>query len=324
MLHWRRWFLYFFFLLWTVALVALLVFGPGMTADQPAPPWKFLGIGYLMSLVQRFTPGALSDAIGTLRALPFWTLSMAAALAFLGWRRHSLVGQIRELRRAAWNKKTRAKLFARKGWSPTDGAFVALDAADGWRGVKDHEKTVGARLVVAVVIALIGFWIYSWVASGVMFPGDFVVSPITIEYRPIEPVDAFPFATNNPALAIGPVMERGERYSISVQASGWADGRMKATPLGLDSDRSEPTRFLFGYRDWRRPAFALLGTMGSENGETFVIGYEYETGVLPNDTRLFVFVNDRICYWCPWAGAWYYYDDNKGTATITIERLPRE
>ncbi len=157
-----------------------------------------------------------------------------------------------------------------------------------------------------------------------MFPGDFVVSPITIEYRPIEPVDAFPFATNNPALAIGPVLERGERYSISVQASGWADGRMKATPLGLDSDRSEPTRFLFGYRDWRRPAFALLGTMGSENGETFVIGYEYETGVLPNDTRLFVFVNDRICYWCPWAGAWYYYDDNKGTATITIERLPRE
>ena len=326
MLHWRRWVLYFVFLLWTAAVVGLLILGPTAIAGQPAPPWKLLGIGYVMSLLQRLLPGGVSEAVGTLRGLPFWTLSLAAGLAFLGWRRHSLVGQMRELQRAAWNKAFRDRLAERKWLAPSEFGFKLLEKIDRRRAAKEHEKLIAARAVALAVFGLLVFWLYSWAASGVMLPSDFITSAPEIGYPAMDSGDDFSFDTRNPALAIGPVWQRGERYSISVASSGdWADGAADTTPNGIEGggDWFEKAMLrLLAYRDPRQNVFALLGAVGSENGDTFVIGQGCVSGELSDDTRLFVFVNDRTCYWCAWGGAWSYYADNKGTALITIEPVP--
>ncbi len=41
---------------------------------------------------------------------------------------------------------------------------------------------------------------------------------------------------------------------------------------------------------------------------------------LDRDTRLYLFVNDVTCYLCP-QGRWFFYENNHGTATITILRV---
>lgn len=323
MLHWRRRFLYFLFVLWTVALLALLAVGPQMIAGNPAPPWRILGIGYLMSVVQRFTPGVVSDAIGTLRGLPFWTLTMAAILAFFAWRRHSLVGQISQLRRAAWNEAAREKLFDRKGWRPTDRFIKLVEKVDAWRNAKEHEKVFASWAVVVLTAGVFGFWAYSWFWTGVVLPGDLVADAVTVQHGAMPDFGSFELEASDPALAIGPVWQRGQQYRISVQLEGdWGDGDGSATATGRNDEPAPWAKFLMGYRDWRQPAFALLGSIGSENGQTFLIGDGCVSKVLSRDTRLFVFVNDRVCYWCPSSsGAWEHYDDNNGRATIRIERV---
>jgi len=174
------------------------------------------------------------------------------------------------------------------------------------------------------VVGVFGYWMYNWFMTGVLLPGDLVANPVTIQHGPIGNSEVFEFEPKNPSLAIGPVLERGERYRVSVTAYDWTDAGAPMTPAGDPNGPSKLQRFFMGYRDWRVDHFTLLASIGSENGQTYAIGDGYETRVLPKDTRFYVFVNERVCYWCPMGGAWAHYADNGGRATIRVERLPRE
>jgi hypothetical protein len=140
-------------------------------------------------------------------------------------------------------------------------------------------------------------------------------------------------------LATGIAFERGARYSINIiRSEDWADGdftspvdghEMSELPTWTDRFKSFamlPLRRVF-LREWFRP-IARIGQYGND---------EYFLDPPPDDTaqtitkellsaftarrsgELFLYVNDATIG-LPW---WtdYFYKDNRGTATVTVQRL---
>ena len=218
-LHRWRGLLYSAFVGWTLCLVALLIVGPAFTATGVSPAWGFLGIGYFLSALQLVMPGFVAGSIETLLSLPFYTLALTTLLAGLVIARGRLVGPIRELRRAAWSEDFRTVLFERRGWKTESGGPDGTSP-----GRQYEESTLVPRLVAVAVAVLLVAWLVSWYSVGAPFPPRFIADPVVVEYGPMPSEFTVGFATSNPGLAVGPVLLRGERYSVSVVVDeDWLD-----------------------------------------------------------------------------------------------------
>jgi len=122
------------------------------------------------------------------------------------------------------------------------------------------------------------------------------------------------FATNEPFQATDVLLVEGHAYRIRVGESSsepWYDANLQASPEGLKSVPETLSRFGFLRRDPRHPWFCLLGSIGPDDGRPLAIGAGTELQASTTG-RLYLFVND----------AHGYYENNRGKATVAVQRLP--
>jgi hypothetical protein len=147
------------------------------------------------------------------------------------------------------------------------------------------------------------------------------------------------FPSNSLCLATGIGLERGARYAINiVRSDDWGDSTFTSPVDGyeiselpdwierLKSFALLPLRRVF-LREWFRP-IARIGGYG--NDEYFLDPpaddpAQTKTKELLSaftarkSGELFLYVNDATIGLPSWAN--YFYDDNRGTAKVTVQRL---
>ena len=133
-----------------------------------------------------------------------------------------------------------------------------------------------------------------------------------------------------------------ENYRIEViSAENWFDSRAPAGPMGLkvkDDDNWIGSMIRAFWKPYLRDKdfgyFVLMGQVISEEkvskesdemqvalrSNPFEIGKEVDLRPAPATGELMLFVNDALCPLCP-SGTYGLYANNKGTATISVERL---
>ncbi len=128
----------------------------------------------------------------------------------------------------------------------------------------------------------------------------------------------------NPCFPTGIKLKAGTTYRFEVQDAAWMDGTQSSGPDGFELTKLKhlvPLR-----RRVSEPWLKLLGRIGDNGQEEFVIGAGPRIYTAKSSGELFLYVNDAVfglgpgSYW-----AWPYFwslGRNAGTASVTVTETP--
>ncbi|MDH3646518.1 MAG: DUF2235 domain-containing protein [Gammaproteobacteria bacterium] len=315
--------MYFAFLTLTLGLVyAGIRLSSASSAADPQVGWFFLGP--LFSLASWATPAIADGWIAALRNNPFWLLLFLVLFVSLITARLRIKKNQIGLCVAMWKGKCdpqAQRFFPRLSRLVRTSKFFK-------ETVPHFQTNVLPWLVLLAVPAGIAWWL--WPTAAVQEdilgaePGcglSEVATPLDVgKSRTIE------FDTRCPGLATDVIVEAGHSYKVEVETTAdWFDHKFPASPAGLSNakDAARPIMRLSVpfRRALREPWYSLLGSVGNDGKNQFNVGAGQEDLDIDATGRLYFYVNDVVCYFCP-PGPWFFYDSNNhGTATITVTAL---
>lgn len=126
------------------------------------------------------------------------------------------------------------------------------------------------------------------------------------------------FETSMYRMHTGIYLEKGLNYRVYVdKAACWSDDTFSATPDGLENTEKLPTFMRKARRFTRLPHAELFTLLGEIDGQRpFVIGSD-STFECHHDGELVLYVNDVSVF--PFRD--FFYENNKGSARIKLERI---
>ncbi len=339
---WLRRLLYFAFVALTGFLVWRLMTLPSAEEVGAEVPW---GVASPLFEVARWAaPAAAEGSVLALRDNPFWLLLVLAIGATLLVIRSRLLLRTREAGSAAWRH-----FYGLGTRLPRANLLEKLV-----RGIRKSPLTRLSRWFSRTVMPWL---VLGALGVGVVWLGYRLTQPPAPPPAPdtacgrgsvartleVGGERSSRFETGCPAHATDALLEAGARYSIAVTIDPqvdeeWCDASFAAGPAGLrepagDSEcgdgpgaaksPSEAGIFRWGRFLKRAPHsgwYVLLGEIGAGGGQRFEIAEGVAEYRATATGPLRLYVNDAICYVCP-SGPWWFYDNNEGSATVTVRRL---
>jgi hypothetical protein len=285
-----------------------------------------------ITIVGSFLPAFAAPWIDTFKANPGRFLLIAsfivACLLTGGW----LSRKIRDTMRLIWNPILAAPRAAVPPGRPPSGVIAGSiywlrtrRAYEGFfRWLTRRFLPVLFALAIyytgAATVSRLTFSVFS-AAGGVCAPSD-QTRPVQGDTPPTK------FDPKNPCAATGYKLQEGARYRIWIDTSeGWADKGFKADVEGFS------TGWLYGaipFRRWiAQPWFKPIARIGAHGNDEYPLDplvpfaenepkrrLATEIQARRSD-ELFLYVNDAVFFW-PW---WHTYNNNKGAATVKIQRI---
>jgi Uncharacterized alpha/beta hydrolase domain (DUF2235) len=292
----------------------------------------------IVRLVGGFLPGALDPWINGYARDPVQFLIVVALLIVFLWIGAWLAGRIQNGMGVLWRQSLNARLGAAA--EPHDFIFQ-LRTHPWYRAGHYALKRYVAPALFALLFAYLGIAFASHALYNVQDYWGLVCRGIgnTAEIAPGETIKIaekdstrFPlFKTSNLCRNMGVRLERNAKYRISVKAvDPFTDGGIEAA-RGFYS--WEPPSFMRKLimvaavpfrRELIRPWFRIVARFGEKGGEETFLDPDPKDGSIEEvitatrDGELFLFVNDAVL---PVPGLYgYFYDNNTGTAEVTITR----
>ncbi len=291
-------------------------------------------------------PAALEGWLSAFRLHPGWLAAFALATALMLMLRTRLRRLTVDSCLAAWRQTlpppgTGPRQGA-PGTGPQQGAPGAEPKRPGYlrlaslirrssiqNSFTTFQEKILPKLVIAgaavLILGLLGTWI--WELCLTPPPPAPHECGSTAVPQTLEQGDSrsFTFDTRCPKAGSNVILEAGARYSVAVEVGEvpWQDENFAASPAGLNSTdagrlryrAARPLKRSFG-PEW----FELLGQIDGCSDSRFSIGAGPTELEARRTGRLVAYVNDVTCHWC--LDRWRFYANNKGTAEITIVRLP--
>ena len=275
---------------------------------------------------------------------PGWFLIAVAILVWLLYLGGSLDQRVRDRMKPLW-----APISPAYASAPTiapgrlDGAIFRLRTSPAYIaffrllkyqlgplffGVAFLLVALGALLVPAYVLAnRAAFWIEDRNGGICRAFG----TPVAVGEKP-ETLKSV-FVTSTPCFATGLSVQAKARYQISLAVEQpWVDRTIRTTPVGFGGDASTwrmklavPLNRSVTSR-WMQPIARIRSEKGREVPLEFTEDPAHSsvfvaTLTAPLEGDLYLFVNDTVMPWHPWRPRWGFYDNNLGSARVTVKRL---
>lgn len=297
----------------------------------------FRPVSELLRLAGTFLPGIFGWWINSFAAFPGWFLLSALALALLMYLGSTLGAAITGRMHCVWRANV-----PRPGLAQRLSNYFLYYYRTCWlrRFILVSVKRYLLPVAWAAFLLYFGAALLSHIAFNFWDASAFICKAHleTKGLAPDEKVE-LTFPSNSMCLATAIGLERGARYAINmVRSDDWGDGTFTSPIDGyeiselpdwverLKSFALLPLRRVF-LREWFRP-IARIGAYG--NDEYFLDPpaddpAQTKTKELLSaftarkSGELFLYVNDATIGLPSWAK--YFYEDNRGTAKVTVQRL---
>ena len=310
---WLRRIVYFLTVLASLLLAAVpLLDNPDFGADTP-----LVLLRPFIALVAAFLPSMASPWLTAYSAAPGYLvlgIVVVSTLLFIGG---SLQGRIRDYMRAIWIGRP----IPAKWW---EGAAYGFRTNALYRIFFYWFKHQALPSVFAILIL--------WIAIALLSQLSFRTADALGKYCAGSATSAASFATKDFCMPTGVKVTRDEEYRVLLEVtSDWSDSAIATDPSGFGFKKMAPLMYLglpfrrVVFSSW----FAPVLRVGSKGGEEHVLdlkpvnpgqGKLYEARLKPrSDGEVFLFVNDAVFGWPAPQG--YFYENNRGTASIKIEHL---
>lgn len=314
---WRR-IVYFLLLVTTL----LLVFSAHRYSKMPLPPGDGFITGAMdrvLTAVGEFLPdylnGGVQAFVGRSHIILVFVVFFAAIFTF----RAFLKRRIAYLGKMAWNLSS-----GRTTHKPLQIRLEAIASKIKSLYFSQKIRDLGRKKlfpigVLVILLILIGTWTFNIFKLPKNLPecSNQHVEVTTLGEQEKQRV-LKDFHTCNPWYATGIQLEKGKRYSITVdKKSDWKDDNIEANADGLVGNPALLQRLTpFLKRKKGANWFTLIANIGGQ--EQKVIGSKKQF-TAKHSGPLFLYVNDAICDFCLIKGVFGYYRNNHGTADITVK-----
>lgn len=295
--------------------------------------------GALRAVLPEFT-GPWLDAFGR---RPGWFVIAAGALAALLYLGGSLDQRIRDRMKPLWAPVSPAyasapaiapgRLDGAIAWLRTNPAYIAF-----FRLLKYQLGPLffglafgllGLMALLAPIYAVVGrvaFWLEN--RQGEICRPARTVAPVGS--KPVSVEGAF--ATSTPCFATEVSVEAQARYRITLEIhQPWRDRTIPASPVGFGAETATWAMKLFVPLNrsvtsrWLQPIARIRSARGREVPLDFT---QEPSGIplfaaaftAPVDGELYLFVNDAVLPFIPGVSRWFFYENNRGSARVTVQR----
>ena len=304
--------LYYAFLAWTVWLLTL----SRNPVVSPQPGWGPLG--KLFDLAEKNAPASLEAPIQSLRGQPF-ALLIALTLLLVMFRLRTYLSELnRKLVREAWGLDPQRDSYASK-WIALGRGIQERVRRSATPAVKNVYGLAATAVIAFILATVLG------IRSAEVVAADTTVPALDLVKVSDEP-SLVDFAPSTRSLRTNLGLQAGVTYEFAVVVrEPWKDATQAAGPGGLAAEPTFGMRLMTPFRHrWSEDWMVLLGSVaqvgpgGSGDDEEFVIG---EGGrFTPRISgRLHLFVNDAA--WYGPGGPWRLYENNQGSAQISVKRV---
>jgi hypothetical protein len=307
----------------TAFATAFVAFIPYFVIYAPGFGLKAVGgfVNPIVNAAASFLPGFLDPWFVAFRNAPgFVLIGAVAILVFMYWGA-KLQQKVRDVARIAWH--------APAGYPPLTG----------WREFvyklrrRGEYKAAFYLLTHWILPAAIMWWLFWWLAFGtantlgLVCKGTGGVAVEDIQAKPAV------IETAKACNATGLRVVQGETYRIKLKiGEAWKDGETQTDPNGFDNRRATWTQLLgwpFKRLIWSN-WFATILRVGGPGFEEHLLRLEQDKDGMWTTTfapraggEVFLYVNDTTLSF-PWIYDLFYRCNNRGTAEVWMEKLPKQ
>jgi hypothetical protein len=328
---WKRVF-YFTSILWVLLLAAFPLYWP----VTPAPESRLSSLSWVISAIGAFLPAFANPWLKAYQSHPetvFLFVLLLSGWVYMGsW----LQGRIFDGMRAIWRP-----IAQRPGSQVAQVTVLPDDALYRLRSHPLYQwffrlmKWRVMPFIVGLIVSLAVAQIISHQLFAAVSSFGYVCTPTDPKKLIRGRLKKGTFPANALCWASGLEVEQGKRYRLTVTIDNkeqWRDGDdIKPGIGGFGPEQMKRSMYLglLSRRSVLEPWFKPIARVGSQGGDEYPL--RPADGSIPNEKteklvaeitarrkgELFLFVNDAVL---PVPKSWqYFYNNNKGTATVTVQ-----